>query len=59
MTTADELEAVARALCLIEGADPDAVVDKPGRAPEPAWYGYRERARRELSRPGAPYWADQ
>jgi hypothetical protein len=27
MTSADELEALARALCLIEGIDPDAVVD--------------------------------
>ncbi len=54
MTAADELETVARALCLIEGVDPDAVVDKPGRAPEPAWYGYRERARRELATPDAP-----
>jgi hypothetical protein len=37
MTGADELEAVARALCLIDGVDPDSRTDKPGRAPEPAW----------------------
>jgi hypothetical protein len=34
MTRADELEAVARVLCLIDGIDPDSRIDKPGRAPE-------------------------
>jgi hypothetical protein len=49
MTGADELEAVARALCLIDGVDPDSTVDKPGRASEPPWHSYRERARREFN----------
>ncbi len=53
MTQADELEAVARALCLIDGIDPDSTIDKPGRAPEPAWCSYRKRARRELAKEGA------
>jgi tRNA-splicing ligase RtcB (3'-phosphate/5'-hydroxy nucleic acid ligase) len=53
MTGADELEAVARALCLIDGVDPDSTIEKPGRAPEPAWCSYRERARRELAKAGA------
>ncbi len=59
MTMANELEAVARALCLINGVDPDSAVDKPGRATEPAWYGYRERARRVLATPGTPYRMDE
>jgi hypothetical protein len=54
MTTADELEAVARALCLIDGVDPDSRIHKPGQAPEPAWWSYRERARRELAIGPAP-----
>jgi tRNA-splicing ligase RtcB (3'-phosphate/5'-hydroxy nucleic acid ligase) len=54
MTTADELEAVARALCLIDGVDPDSRIDKPGQAPEPAWCSYRERAQRELATRPAP-----
>jgi tRNA-splicing ligase RtcB (3'-phosphate/5'-hydroxy nucleic acid ligase) len=53
MTMADELEAVARALCLLDGVDPDSRIDKPGRAPEPAWCSYREQARRELAKAGA------
>lgn len=53
MTMADELEAVARALSLIDGVDPDSVLDKPGRAPEPAWCSYRARARRELAKADA------
>jgi hypothetical protein len=53
MTKADELEAVARALCLIDGVDPDSTIDKVGQAPEPAWHGYRERARREIAKAGA------
>jgi hypothetical protein len=50
MTMADELEAVARALSLIDGVDPDSVLDIPGRPPEPAWCSYRARARRELAK---------
>jgi hypothetical protein len=42
VTKDDELEAVARALCLIEGIDPDFKIDKPGRTPEPAWRNYRD-----------------
>jgi hypothetical protein len=53
MTMADELEAVARALCLIDGVDPDTVIDSAGLASEPAWCSYRERARRELAKAGA------
>jgi hypothetical protein len=53
MTRADELEAVARALCLIDGVDPDSTTDKVGRTPEPAWCSYRERARREFATPGS------
>jgi tRNA-splicing ligase RtcB (3'-phosphate/5'-hydroxy nucleic acid ligase) len=53
MTRADELEAVARALCLIDGVDPDSTIDKVGQPPKPAWCSYRERARRELATPGA------
>jgi hypothetical protein len=58
MTRADELEAVARAMCLIDGVDPDATIDTVGRAPEPAWCSYRERVRCELTRSGAPYRMD-
>jgi hypothetical protein len=54
MTTADELEAVARALCLIDGVDPDSRIDKPGHAPKPTWRSYRERAWRELATGAAP-----
>jgi hypothetical protein len=53
VTKDDELEAVARALCLINGVDPDSTMDKPGQAPEPAWQSYREQARRELAKTGA------
>jgi hypothetical protein len=53
MTKADEIEAYARALCLDAGVDPDSVTRKSDRAPEPAWCGYRERARCELSMPAA------
>jgi hypothetical protein len=53
MTMADELEAVARVLCLIDGVDPESIIDQPGRAPEMAWYSYREQARRELATRGA------
>jgi hypothetical protein len=53
MTGADELEAVARALCLIDGVDPDSAIDKVGQAPEPGWHSYRERVRRELAKAGA------
>ena len=53
MTKADELEAVARALCMIDGVDPDSIDDRLGWATEPAWCSYRERARRELATPGA------
>jgi hypothetical protein len=31
------------------GAD-ELEAEKPGRAPEPAWYSCRERARRELAK---------
>jgi tRNA-splicing ligase RtcB (3'-phosphate/5'-hydroxy nucleic acid ligase) len=54
MTMADELEAVARALCLLDGVDPESIIDKPGRPPEPAWCSYRERARQELAAHDAP-----
>jgi tRNA-splicing ligase RtcB (3'-phosphate/5'-hydroxy nucleic acid ligase) len=54
MTRAEELEAVARALCLLDRVDPDLCIDKPGRTPEPAWCSYRERARRELATHDAP-----
>jgi hypothetical protein len=50
MTGADQLEAVARALCLIDGVDPDSTIDDPGF---PEWCSYRERARRELAKAGA------
>jgi hypothetical protein len=53
MTGADELETVARALCMIDGVDPDSTIDKPGQAPEAAWCSYRERARRELAKTSA------
>jgi hypothetical protein len=53
MTRADELDAVARALCLIDGVDPDSRIDEPGRAPEPAWRPYRKQARQELATPSA------
>jgi hypothetical protein len=53
MTAAEELEAVARVLCLIDGVDPESIIDKPGLFPEPAWHSYREHARRELAK-GAP-----
>ncbi len=53
MTMADELEAVARALCLLDGVDPDSRIDKAGRAPVPAWCSYRERARQELAKANA------
>jgi hypothetical protein len=53
MTRGDEVEAVARALCLIDGVDPDSTIDKVGQAPEPRWHGYRELARRELATAGA------
>lgn len=49
MSRADELEAVARALCMIDGVDPDSIDDRLGWAMEPAWCSYRERARRELA----------
>jgi hypothetical protein len=49
MSRADELEAVARALCMIDGVDPDSIDDRLGWATEPAWCSYRERARRELA----------
>jgi hypothetical protein len=48
-----EKEAVARALCLIDGVDPESIIDKPGRPPEMAWRFYREQARRELAKAGA------
>jgi hypothetical protein len=51
--TAEELEAVARALCLIDGIDPESIIDVPGQAPEMAWRSYREQARRELAKAGA------
>jgi hypothetical protein len=53
MTKADELEAVARALCLIDGVDPESIIDEPGRAPEMAWHNYREQARQELAKADA------
>jgi hypothetical protein len=53
MTRADELEAVARALCLLDSVEPESIIDKPGRTPEPAWHSYRERALRELAKAAA------
>jgi hypothetical protein len=53
MTMADELEAVARALCLLDGVDPESIIDVPGRPPEMAWRSYREQARRELEKASA------
>jgi hypothetical protein len=53
MSRAEELEAVARALCLIDGVDPESIIDRPGLFPEPAWHSYREQARRELAKGGA------
>jgi hypothetical protein len=53
MTRAEELEAVARALCLIDGVDPELIIGEPGRAPEMAWHSYREQAGRELAKAGA------
>jgi hypothetical protein len=52
MIMADELEAVARVLCLLDGVDPESIIDKPGQTPEPAWHSYRERAGRELAKAG-------
>jgi hypothetical protein len=52
ISRAEELEAVARALCLVDGVDPDSVIDTSGRVLEPAWRSYHEKARRVLAMSG-------
>jgi len=49
MTIADELEALARAMALDAGLNPDELRDTPNGPREPVWKMFRENARVELA----------